>query len=278
MVSTEMVAYYEHPDGRGLERLTGSTSNAGRSGGGTSYYRIAGSGVSFLFSNIDDQIPIALLDVQVDPNLLPAIRAVYTQDVAEKLGHLRPDERDQLQAALKVVGEEEGRTARLFEAGKISDTVWDSMWREWQDRRNQIRTTLALLQHQQKARITNLDVALQMIAQVGMVHNSLERKDQNGLLRHMISWVVIDYEGLKSLELRSSLSYLQDIPSGFNTAQWEKIKDVVKRKPVKPSSPVSPERNVRLPPCAAGRTGVSPNICPMSNPLNICNELPFLSM
>jgi hypothetical protein len=47
------------------------------------------------------------------------------------------------------------------------------MWREWQDRRNQIRATLASLQHQQKAHITNLDVALQMIVQVGMVYNSL---------------------------------------------------------------------------------------------------------
>ena len=85
------------------------------------------------------------------------------------------------------------------------------MWREWQDRRNQIRATLASLQHQQKAHITNLDVALQMIAQVGMVYNSLERNDQKELLRHMISRVVIDHEGSISLELRSPFSYLQDI-------------------------------------------------------------------
>ncbi|MBZ0303440.1 MAG: recombinase family protein [Anaerolineae bacterium] len=224
------VAYYEHPDGRGLERLTGSTSNAGRSGGGTSYYRIARSEVSFLCGSIDDQIPTALMNVQVDPNLLPAIQAVYTQDVAEKLGHLRPDERDQLQAALKAIDEEEGRTARLFAAGKISDTVWDSMWREWQDRRNQIRATLASLQHQQKAHITNLDAALQMIAQVGMVYNSLERNDQKELLRHMISRVVIDHEGSISLELRSPFSYLQDITKRIQYGAVEENQGCSKKK------------------------------------------------
>jgi len=51
-------------------------------------------------------------------------------------------------------------------------------------------------------------------------------------------------------------------PSGYKTAQWKKIKDVVKRKPVKMASPVSPERNVRLRPCAAGRTGRYTNILP----------------
>jgi hypothetical protein len=205
------IVYYEHPDGRGLQKLTGSTSNAGRTGGGTSYYRIARSEVSFLCSSIDDLIPVALMNIQVDPDLLPAIRAIYTQDIAEKLGHLCPDEREQLEAALKGVDEEEARAARLFASGKITDTVWDSLWREWQDRRNQIRSTLDSLQHQQKTHITNLDAALQMIVQVGMVYNSLERDDQKELLRHMVSRVVIDHEGTISLDLRSPFSYLQDI-------------------------------------------------------------------
>ena len=205
------VAYYEHPDGKGLERLTGSTSNAGRSGGGTPYYRIARSEVSFLCSSIDAQIPTALMHIQVDPELLPAIRLVYTQDIAEKMGHLRPDERERLQSALKTVDEEEARMARLFAAGKITDTVWDNLWREWQDRRNKLRSTLASLQHQQATHITKIDAALQMFVQVGIVYNSLERGDQKELLRHMVSRVVINHAGVISLELRSPFSYLQDI-------------------------------------------------------------------
>lgn len=47
------LVFYSQPDGK-LRRLSGSTSNAGRKGGGTPYYRIEGAGeVSFLCSVID---------------------------------------------------------------------------------------------------------------------------------------------------------------------------------------------------------------------------------
>jgi DNA invertase Pin-like site-specific DNA recombinase len=73
------IAYYEHPDGGGLELLTGSTSNAGRSGGGTPYYRIARSSVSFLCSGIDEQIPVTLMNIQVNPRAGAGdTRGVYT--------------------------------------------------------------------------------------------------------------------------------------------------------------------------------------------------------
>jgi len=205
------MAYYEHPDGSRQQRLTGSTSNAGRSGGGTPYYRIARSEVSFLCCEIDEQIPAALMNIQVDPELLAIIRDVYTKDVAEQLGHLRPDERERLQASLKAIDEEEGRMARLCAAGKITDAVWDSLWREWQDRRNVIRSTLESLQYQHKTHIANFDTALQMIAQIGIVYNSLERSDQKEMLHHIVSRVVIDCEGIIKLELRAPFSYIQDI-------------------------------------------------------------------
>lgn len=205
------IAHYLFPDGRGLQSLTGSTSNAGRSGGGTPYYRLARTEVAFLCSEIDEQIPAVLANIQVDPCLLPAIRAVYTQDVAGKLGHLRPDERAELEATLKLVDEEENRTARLFAAGKISESVWESMWHEWQDRRSRVRSALATLAEQQETHLENLETALEMITRVGDVYNALKRSDQKELLRNMVTRVVIDHEGSVDLELRAPFSYLQDI-------------------------------------------------------------------
>jgi DNA invertase Pin-like site-specific DNA recombinase len=205
------IAYYEHQSGKGLQRLTGSTSNAGRSGGGTAYYRIARTEISFLCDSIDMQIPQALRSVEVDPDLLPSIRAVYTQDVAEKMGHVRPDEKGKLLAALKVVDEEEGRMARLLAADKISEEIWNGLWREWQDRRRTIRATLESMQQQHTIHIQNLDSALEMIARVGVVYNALERGAQKELLRLMIERVVINHEGIIALELRAPFSYLKDI-------------------------------------------------------------------
>ncbi len=202
--------YLDAPN-RGLVRLTCSTSNASRSGGGTSYYCIARRDINFLCSMIDAQIPTALMNVQVDPELLPAIRAAYTHDIAEKMGHLRPDEREQLHAALKAVDEEEVRMMRLYAAGKVTESLWDSQWQEWQDRRARIRVSLEGVEKQQQIHIDNLDAALKIIAQVGIVYNRLDCSDQKELLRHMVERVIVDSAGSIRLELRAPFAYLHDI-------------------------------------------------------------------
>ncbi len=50
-----------------------------------------------------------------------------------------------------------------------------------------------------------------MISRFGVVYNALERSDQQELLRHVVSRVVIDNEGIISLELRAPFAYLQNI-------------------------------------------------------------------
>ena len=203
--------YFEPLDNVGLTRLTCSTSNASRSGGGTSYYCIARSDINFLCSSIDAQISMVLTKVQVDPDMLPAIRLAYTEDIAEKMGHLRPDERKQLTAALKAVDDEEVRMMRLYTAGKVTESLWDSQWQEWQDRRARIRISLEGLENQQQIHIDNLDSALKIIAQIGIVYNRLECSDQKELLRHMVERVIVDPAGQIRMELRAPFAYLQDI-------------------------------------------------------------------
>lgn len=203
--------YFDAPGSQGLIRLTCSTSNASRVGGGTQYYCIARSNINFLCSSIDGQIADALHCVQVDPDLIPMIRAAYTDDIAEKMGHLRPDEREQMLAALKSIDEEEVRMMRLYAAGKVTENLWDMQWQEWQDRRARIRLSLEGLEGQQQVYIENLDVALKIIAQVGIVYNRLERSDQKELLRYMVERVIVDPAGQIRLELCAPFAYLQDI-------------------------------------------------------------------
>lgn len=139
------LVYYSDPETTEEKRLTCSTVNSSRPNGGTSYYRIAGCQVRFLCREIDCQIQDQLRHIQVDPQLMPLIREVYTHDIAEKMGHLRPDERQELQAALKSIDDEEARTIRLYASGKITEAIWDRLWQEWQDKRNQIRSVLTSL-------------------------------------------------------------------------------------------------------------------------------------
>jgi len=203
--------YYVSGGGKQI-RLTGSTSNAGRSGGGTAYYRIASAGgVSFLCYDVDEWVGQELARIQVDPDLIPLIRATYTNDLNSKIGGARPDERTRLEAVLKTTAEEENRTARLYAAGKISDEVWDSLWTEWQDRRNQVRRTLETLTVSHQVHVDNLEMALQIIACIGKLYNGLQRKDQKELLRQVVHRVVVNDAGNVSLELRTPFAYLRDL-------------------------------------------------------------------
>ena len=208
----------------GETRLTCSTVNSSRANGGTSYYRIAGRKVRFLCRDIDNQIPDKLLRIQVDPELLPIIRDVYTSDVAEKMGHLCPNEKQELETALKAIDEEEARAVRLYASGKITEAIWDSLWREWQDKRHQIRYRIESLQERRETHIANLDSALEVISHVGIVYNTLSCDDQRELLRQMVEQVIIDLDGNVSLKLRTPFAYLQDISDEVRSYR-EEIED-----------------------------------------------------
>ena len=244
--------YYRDNDGK-LVRLTGSTSNAGRSGGGTPYYRIAAAGgVSFLCCDVDERVGKELARIQVNPDLLPLIRAAYTNDLNTKIGGARPDERARLEAVLKATDEEESRTARLYAAGKISEEIWDALWAEWQDRRNQVRRTLETLTVSHQVHIDNLEMALQIIARIGTLYNGLERKDQKELLRQVVSRVVVNDAGNVSLELRTPFAYLRDLTDEIRTVKKQSKGGKAEKK------------NGRL------RSAVSPGAC--SSQLQSCGE------
>ena len=204
------IVYYESPE-EGLIKLTCSTSNSSRAGGGTAYYCQRRSSVNFMCSAIDDQIAGALHNIQVDPELIPLIHEAYTEELAERLGHLEPGESKELENSLKGIKDEESRMARLFATGKISEDVWDSMWREWQDRRSQINQMLQSLESRAETHIINLDQALEIITRIGIVYNKLSRDDKKQILRHMVERVIIDPEGTIRLDLRAPFAYLRGI-------------------------------------------------------------------
>lgn len=152
------------------------------------------------------------MGIQVDPDLIPLIRDSYTDELARKLGHLRPSEREEMEAALRAVDEEEARTARLYAAGKITERVWDNLWSEWQDRRRILQVNLKALQQKRAFHINNLDTALTIIAKVGILYGKLERSDQKDLLRQMVERVVVNPEGtIVRLELLPPFSYLRHV-------------------------------------------------------------------
>ena len=203
--------YLQRPGDKKLRKLTCSTPNTGRSGGGTAYYCVQRSAFHFMCTDVDPQIPRELMKIQVNPKLLPAIREAYSSDVAQSLRRLRPNERAEIEADLRQIDEEEVRAARLFAGGKITELVWDFLWMEWQDRRRTLRANLEVLAVQHDHHVSNLDAALRIIAQVGLLYNGLERSEQKELLRLMVEKVVVNQKGKVRLELRAPFAYLHKI-------------------------------------------------------------------
>lgn len=205
------LVYVELDDGRVL-RLTGSTPNAGRSGGGTSYYCIESSGINVLCRTVDEQIPHELMKIQVDPEMIPLIRDSYNEEIADKLGRMRPEQRTDLERKLKDIDEEEARALRLYTIGKITDRVWENLWSEWQDRRRTLRHALESLQAHNDVHIANLDAALTIIAKVGILYNKLERSSQKKLLHEMVYRVVVCPKGtIRRMELLPPFAYLKEV-------------------------------------------------------------------
>jgi hypothetical protein len=206
------LVYYRESNQTPRMRMSCSTSNPSRKRG-VAYYRIVGTDVRFQCKDIDAQLVAWLCRIQVDPIHLPAIRAAYTTEIAERMGHLKPHRREELHTALKAVDDEEARAVRLFAAGgKITEVVWDSLWLEWQDRRRTLRDQLTAMQQESHYHIAHLDDALQIIAKVGTIFGRIELQHQKKLLKEMIHRVVVNREGqIIDVELLPPFAFLRQI-------------------------------------------------------------------
>jgi hypothetical protein len=217
--------YLQRPNESKLLRLTGSTPKSRRKGGGTSYYCVRSTDINLQCQSIDEQVAKAIVHIQVDPALIPAIRQHYTDEIGQLLGTQKPSERQQVEAALHAVDEEEARTALLFAAGKITEVVWDGLWREWQDRRQTLRYNLEALERQHEYHIDNLDAALHIISRIGVLHHQLDRKQQKKLLLEIIERIVVDVEGaIVRIDLLPPFAYLHDLSRRTQQAAEDEAK------------------------------------------------------
>ena len=132
------IIYLRHPVKGTLARLTCSTSNTRRKNGGNAYYCVKSSNINLQCQMVDAQVEEIVKGVQVDPDLVPMLREHYTQEVAEKLGYMKPDEQARIKNALQEIDQEEERTLRLYAAGRVTEEIWNNLWREWQDRRQKL--------------------------------------------------------------------------------------------------------------------------------------------
>jgi hypothetical protein len=200
-----------------IRKLTCSTPNANRKGGGTSYYCIPSSDLNFICSDVDEQIEKHLHDLRVAPDLLEKIRTAYTAELNEKFDTGTRDQQQRLTGALEEIQREEVRGARLYATGKISEDVYDELWREWQDRRTKIEAAMRLGEEDAQQHIITLDAALLLIAKTGILFNKLDLQGKRELLLHLMQRVIINSKGtILRVDLRTPFSYLNNLIREMN--------------------------------------------------------------
>jgi len=193
-------------------KLTCSTSNTKRSGGGTAYYRHVKSKQRFLCSHVDAQISHHLRTITIEPDLIPLLKKAYKVHLQQTFS--APEQEIQrLQQALKDIKQEEIRLSNLYIRQQISDDVWDCHWHEWETRRKLIRQKLRELQQIDiDAVAMQLDDALHLTTQIAEVYGTLSGNKQQELLRLVVGQVVIDDAGtILRLELLPPFAYLNDL-------------------------------------------------------------------
>ena len=183
-----------------------------RPGGGTSYYCITSSDINIQCHIVDDQVGSELMKVQVEPELVPKMREAFTEELEHTLDRMAPSKQANLERKLKEIDDEEARALRLYTTGKISEKIWDNMWVEWQNRRRSLRHALDSIETQNQIHIANLDSALTIISNIGILYSKLQRDSQKKLLREMVKRVVVNSDGkILWLELHPPFSYLDEL-------------------------------------------------------------------
>src|SRR5579859_7248714 len=168
--------------------------------------------LNFLCRRVDEQIPNWMHDIQIDEKHLKTIRNEYVGQLEKLVSKTKTDERAMLEKTLKDLADEELRCARLHAKQQISDETWETLWREWQDQRNIIRTNLEAMDRSCNVQVATLDDALSLIAKAGILFTRLPQQGQQDLLRHMVKRVVINPEGqILRMELRTPFCYLQKL-------------------------------------------------------------------
>lgn len=217
------LAYVQHEEA--LLRLIGSTSNVNRQSGGNAYYCLPHAKINIPCKLIDNQIAQCLAHLQVDPSHVMLLKATYE---ADSNLHYPSHKKDvaQLDERLENLKQEEMRASRLYSTGKITDSVWDSLWLEWQERRLAIQQKIALMDKTVDCVISDLDEALQIFTQLPQLYSTLTLTEQQQLLSLLIQKVVVDTSGtIVRLELHPPFAYLTSKADALKKTQQTEQRD-----------------------------------------------------
>jgi hypothetical protein len=187
-----------------------------------SYYithdQLDGKKVHIPCSVVDDQIPQWLRAISVDPELVPAIRSIYEEEVKKSSNNDRETKISELTRQRSQLKDEEARLGRLHITGKMSEETYNQLRREWQEKLRHLELTLAEFVREVTFHLDDLDAALALMAKMTDLYHRLDKKKQGILLQILAKQIIVDTDGeIIEHELNSPFVYLRSLVQGLST-------------------------------------------------------------
>ncbi|MDR3576141.1 MAG: recombinase family protein [Anaerolineaceae bacterium] len=164
---------------------------------------------------VDNQIPDWLSGIMVDHQLIPAIREIYKNQVKQATQEDREVKLSDLKRRISLLREEEARLGRLLITGKISETTFDQLRIEWQEKLRNTEISLAEMERETTVHMDDLDLSLILLSRIAILYNRLSQKDKIILLQILAKRIIVDPQGnIIDHELNSPFVYLKTLAAG----------------------------------------------------------------
>ena len=161
---------------------------------------------------MDARIPDLLAGLQVNPELMPAIRSTYEGHARQIKGPGVTERMADLKAMLESIKAEEADYARLLARGKLSEANYDLLHDELELRTAKVRQDMHHLTSGTQALLDGLDQALLLLSHVVELYERLDIKAQRRMLRILFKRIIIDTEArILEVEPNPPFDYLNRI-------------------------------------------------------------------
>ena len=173
---------------------------------------------------VDMRIPDWLSGISINGGNVAAIQKTYQREIKAVTSDNREVSLDQLRRKFQILKEEETKLGRTYITGKISEEAYDNLRVEWQEKILNLKWKIQEMEFDASKHLDDLDVALALLQNIGMLSQRLDNKQKNNLLQLVVKRIIINREGeIISHELHSPFSYLSSLvtrKNGKNKEGW----------------------------------------------------------
>lgn len=142
------------------------------------------------------------------PEFLPTLRLIFEEDIRQQHA-VTPDEKKRLEKELILNRGREKAGLNEYMYGLVRQEVWRSIAAELSSQRMLILRALENLEQSHEIILTDLEIAIETLAQMSELYATLSEEAQHHLLRLVVQKIVVDEQGtILRVELQAPFAYI----------------------------------------------------------------------